>query len=1030
MNLLSLARFVLSAHWAATVALLLSLAAPAMAQWKTNPVVEDPWLYQGDLPATDRCRLGLDGCALVIRPGCGDLAIERTNRKGVRQPAKYFSDPTYPYIANGGKYCVNTYHSVVGCKISQFDFMVAYRIDLLGGPFGSVLRVARLHWDDQADTYNTVAGFPVTIGNLPALGMSITPNETGTSIDGALISWQVQTTAPDQVWIYQQGVTGLGGQQWAPALTGLVVDSYFGTLSSATQPTSVVSTGDRMAVTTYHRMVAGNLLHWTAKMPWNGSLDSFAPMQVPGQANTSPSRCCVASDGGVGAFYGFATDASITSLVVAQIPVTSIVPPVTFWNSTQGLLGVPIGTEQRLRALTLLAMPGQKALLVYRDRDGIRCIQWGNGLSYLWTRYVRGATLVNNDDDADAVRNAGTVCVVTTSDADVRAKAFSDSGVESWDTLVNDDTAVNPYISTHPYGPHWPHVWATGGSFTPGFMLGWCDTDGQIEAQDEGPEYFLAERITMKGKVGKAFGTGYSGGGYQLGGAMLFDLQSFDPLRLQKFELELGESIGSGGLVEIYTAVGTSYVGIENNAAAWTLAGSGNILSAGTGQLSSVLLAAPIVLPAGTNGLLIRGVGVSLGSTAAAGSNLTFNLGDLTVQCGAQVANWPSGAVQTARVFHGSFAYEDAGIPVVAAAHIVHGLGCYAQSDSFYSYFPNAGAAAVALTGQSMRMIPTGGDQYLVTWGGGTYVAPSGGATPLFFAPNHDDGIAVFALPAPIALPGGVVTSLIVHSNGSVWAGDNLPTLLPNDYTPRRVGMLASPYTGFWSWHDHNPSEPGSGQVLLEVGFAGEIYITWQDVESYPLGVVNRSTIQFQMDATGAVTWVWPSLSANSASPFGSGYLVGYSPGGASTDGGSLNLSTALPLQTTVGMLPLSLTASPAPIPGTTVTYTTSNMPEAAPGSGIYVGVLILSLSSSPGIDLGFLGAPGCLLHVGSLDVMQTMVGVSPTQSMSFTIPAGAPLGTLLHAQSAALFVPGSLPNGQNAFGLTTSNGILSRIGN
>lgn len=1023
---LSFARSPVPRLAATCLALLAGLAAPAAAQWKTNPINEDSWVYQDEAPTKDRCRLELDGCALVIVPGCGGLGIERLDRKGYRLGDRSFTDPAYPYVANGGKYCVNTYRDVVACKISQFDFMIAYRVDYgagSGSP-GSVLRVARMHWDDVNDTYQAFAGFPVTISSMAVDSLSITPNRTSLGIDGALIAWQVQTATPAQVTVYQQGVLALNPRVWPLATDGLVVDSYFGTASSTTQPTSIVSTGDGMAVTTYHKLVGGNWLHWTAKPQLGSDVNWFPAMQVPGQATQSPSRCCVACDGAFGAFYGFATDSTRTDLVAAQVSATGGPSAVAFWNSTQGLPRPP-GPTPLLRALSFLDMPGQSALLVYRDCDGIRCIHWGNGLAYLWTRFVRGATLVNNDDDAATAFQAGVACVVSTSDADVRAIGFDVNGGQVFTTHINDPSTTNPYKSITAYGPLWPHAWATGDAWGAGFLVGWYETDGQIETEGDGPQYFLAERFTKGGKLGKSLYTGHAISGSLLDSAVAMDLQSSSALRLSTFELALAESIGANGTIEIYTAVGSSHVGIANNPAMWTLVGSCPVVSAGPTRLSTVQLSTPVVLPAGTNGLLIRGVGVSLGTTPVVGGQ-SFALDDLSLQCGTHIANWPIGSVQPGSVFQGGIGFELASTPVVAAVHTPYGAGCYAQSDSFYAYFPDAAAAATALTGQSMRMLPAAGNQYMVVWGGGTFVAPTFAATPLLFAPNNDDGTATIVLPAPIPVAGGLATSLVVHSNGSVWVGDNLPALQPNDYTPRRAGMLAAPHTGFWSWHDYTPSEAGSGPVLLDISPFGDVRVTWQDVESLPLGTVNRSTMQFQIDTSGAVTWVWQNIDANTTSPYGSSHLVGYSPGGPSVDGGSLTLSTSLPVHTAVGMLPLALSAAPAPMPGTVVTYTTTNIPEAAPGTGIYLGAVILSLAQSPGFDLGFLGAPGCLLHVASTDLMLTMVGATSTQPTTFSIPMGAPLGTHLYVQAAALVLPGTI----NAFGLTTSNGVQSRIGN
>jgi hypothetical protein len=519
----------------------------------------------------------------------------------------------------------------------------------------------------------------------------------------------------------------------------------------------------------------------------------------------------------------------------------------------------------------------------------------------------------------------------------------------------------------------------------------------------------------------------------QVGSAVQFDASLLQPVRLLEFEFE--QAGVASGSVDVFGILGGTYVGNQTNFNAWTPLGTGTVTQVAPGLPCTVTLAAPIALPAGTHALCIKANGFALGSTAAIGPALTMAIDDFTVTCGAHVANWPSGSFTSNRVFQGGFTYE-LGDGTQPASHLKFGAGCYAQSDSFYSYFANAGAAAAALTGQSMQMTLVG-NQYHGTLGGGTYVPPTAFASPVSFGnplgSNDDDGIAIVLLPAPIPMPGGSATSLVIHSNGSIWLDDNLPALAPNDYTPRVASMLAAPHTGFWSWHDYNPSEPGSGQVMLEGGLNGEIYITWQDVESYPLGTVNRSTMQFQIDTnTGSVTYVWQSIDGNSTSPYGSAHLVGYSPGGASIDGGNLDLSTALPLTTTVGIQPLALDAAPAPLLGSLFTYTTTHVPEAAPGSGLYIGVLIQSLGSIPGgLDLGFLGAPGCAMHMADLGVTTAMVGLQSQQTVAMAVPASPLLvGLELFAQSAALVTPNSLPNGQNALGVVTSNGLRTRIGN
>ena len=368
-----------------------------------------------------------------------------------------------------------------------------------------------------------------------------------------------------------------------------------------------------------------------------------------------------------------------------------------------------------------------------------------------------------------------------------------------------------------------------------------------------------------------------------------------------------------------------------------------------------------------------------------------------------------------------------------AAFHETYGTGCYNLARaSFYQYFANAALAAAALTGQSMVLTPVA-NGYTASWGGGTYVAPTGAATVLAVG---DDGEVTRVPSIPLPTPFGAVATLYVHGNGFVSAATN-NVLTPDNFTPNAAGFLNAPGTAFWSWHDFNAGEIGSGAVKYQEAVVGPntiAYVTWDSVENYPVVTVNRSTLQFQLNlTTGVVTYVWQSIDANTTSPYGSAHLVGFSPGGTSLDPGGITLATGLPVTTSPDVLAMTLSASPVPVSngvlGTVVTYTTSNMPEYLPTSGVYIGMNILSLGQIPGgLDLFFLGAPGCNAYVASLDFPQTMVGVSPTQSVTFTVPTLVAVGTELYSQSVALITPNSLPNGQNAFGLTVSNGVRSYI--
>lgn len=367
-----------------------------------------------------------------------------------------------------------------------------------------------------------------------------------------------------------------------------------------------------------------------------------------------------------------------------------------------------------------------------------------------------------------------------------------------------------------------------------------------------------------------------------------------------------------------------------------------------------------------------------------------------------------------------------------------YGSGCYDVSDSVYQYFTDSAVASAALANQSVVLTPTNG-QYVVSWGGGTFVPPTAAAVNVFAAPT-DDGEQIVTPSLAFPTASGPQTQLRVHSNGVISWGAVAQTFPgTTSYTPTSSGFLNGANAGFYAWHDYAENDTGSGRIEREeiiVGTDTILCLTWDNVESWPLNVVNAGTLQFQLNLNnGVAKLVWTTVDNNTASTYGSAHLIGYSPAGASQDTGSINFATSLPVTTPSGnMVALALSASPAPVSapstGTAVTYTTTNMPPFdASSPPVYVGVNVISLGQIPtGLELGIIGAPGCKVYVTSLDLCQSMIGSTPTQSVSLPIPPGVPAGLELYSQSAVLFLPGSLPNGQNAFGMTLSNGIRQRL--
>ncbi|MFN9706660.1 MAG: hypothetical protein ACK595_17805 [Planctomycetota bacterium] len=359
----------------------------------------------------------------------------------------------------------------------------------------------------------------------------------------------------------------------------------------------------------------------------------------------------------------------------------------------------------------------------------------------------------------------------------------------------------------------------------------------------------------------------------------------------------------------------------------------------------------------------------------------------------------------------------------VVATNTALGTGCIRAFNSFYQFFADAAQASTTLSAGTLLLSPTG-TGYQGTWLAGTasaFFVPPVAGVPLATA---DDGVVTYTLSTgPLSTPQGPQTSVLVSGNAIVaWGGAGLNYPGTNSYTPAANALLNSTLGGIYAWHDYNVTEAGSGQILAEeVG--GILYITFNGVESYPTGIANPSTLQFQFDvASGMVKICFVSVDSNTASTYGSAHAVGVSAPGPSQDPGSVDFLTATAAQllaTSPEVLPLSLAATSRPVTGTTWGLSVSNIPATG-----LIGVDVIGLAD-PGInDLSFLGAPTCGLRA-SLDVTLGWVVTGATHPYSLPIPSNPALLNLnLHTTSAVFQVPQV-----NALGAITSNGIRGTVG-
>lgn len=366
-----------------------------------------------------------------------------------------------------------------------------------------------------------------------------------------------------------------------------------------------------------------------------------------------------------------------------------------------------------------------------------------------------------------------------------------------------------------------------------------------------------------------------------------------------------------------------------------------------------------------------------------------------------------------------------------AAYHQNYGAGCYSVNTdptNYMSSFAGTPAAKAALDGNVLQFLPTG-NGYATIWLPGLapslYVAPTPAAT---IVANADDTTTTFSSSLAVPIPGGSTTQWTVSSNGVLTAGavGNQGT----GFTASLAATATATGLAWYSWRDYNPTITNSGKVKTEeVG--GVLYVTFDGV--YEFGSTSPATFQWQIDmASGVVSMVWVSMAATTNTTT---MVVGSTLAGASTVPTSVNFATSgsFVMGPPLSLLPLTLSASPAPVinPSTNVTFTTSNIPEFAPGAGVYLSAMFLSVTPLfNGIDLaGILTQqPGCKAYLGTLD-LDLGVALTVTNSSSRTITFSAPVltpGLQIATQAVALFDPAfPLLNGE-AGGVVVSNGVLS----
>lgn len=443
--------------------------------------------------------------------------------------------------------------------------------------------------------------------------------------------------------------------------------------------------------------------------------------------------------------------------------------------------------------------------------------------------------------------------------------------------------------------------------------------------------------------------------------------------------------------MEIYTMAG-SCAGFELNSASWTLVGSATGFTHGVAPaLDAVPIPVNVLIgPGQTQSFYVTTLlGTAAYTTGVAQYGAVIG-SDANIQVIARTGmSYPFGSgfglPSDGRLWNGTVQYCPSGSGTVFATATNFGTGCVQQYASFYEYF--LPSTTIDLSNTSFQMIPSGGG-YVIVPASVPFAAPGAGATNLALG---DDTTVNRPISTTFNFPGGSTTSFDVCSNGMISAGGSNGT----SYQPSVSAFLNWALPAWTVWRDFICTA-GGNVWFEEVG--GVVTFTWYQVIGYQGTANGTVTSDFNVifdTNTGIVTFAFGSMDNVSLSTWtgGDGYIVGYSPGGASADPGNKDLSTALPL-TLSGSdnSGLALAAGARPIQNTSVAMTTSNITPAAAFGGLALGF------SNPNLNLAIYGMPGCTQYADHVAVLLFFPLGQPTASVSFNVPAA--LNVVIKAQS------------------------------
>jgi len=339
-----------------------------------------------------------------------------------------------------------------------------------------------------------------------------------------------------------------------------------------------------------------------------------------------------------------------------------------------------------------------------------------------------------------------------------------------------------------------------------------------------------------------------------------------------------------------------------------------------------------------------------------------------------------------------------------------YGTGCYRQRRAFYELFglgqPLDLAGTVATPG-GISLINTGTGFVALPLFNAWHTAGASAQTLQLF----DDSLTPpLPLGFSMSFPTGNTTTVVVGSNGYLYPHGGTGI----EFNPNAAQFLGGPARLCALWMDLNPTGLSGITWETDPGTA----TAWLTFNAIPVFAgTAQSTFQVALHGYGQIDLLYGPCARGPNNQL----LIGWSPGGAAADPGSMDLSASLPFLTAnADSDPLTLSALGRPVLGTTMNLIVGTMPAGTQGAIIAFG----SQQIPAGTDMAALGMSGCRQYVGGLGDLSILPSPGPSVTLPVAVPNNAALlGITAFAQAVA-----SAP-GRNTAQLIASNALSLLVG-